>query len=49
MSVGCPNTHKDTPLVLVAIKWVSIGTNGTIGTTKKGSHSNGSTGEYASH
>ena len=27
----------------------SIGTNGTIGTNRKGCHSNGSVGEYASH
>ena len=27
----------------------SIGTNGAIGTNKKGRHSNGSIGEYASH
>ena len=27
----------------------SIGTNGAIGTNRKGHHSNGSIGEYASH
>ena len=31
-----------------AILW-SIGTNGSIGTNKKGCHSNGSVGESASH
>ena len=29
-------------------RW-SIGTNGRIGTNRKGCHSNGSVGEYASH
>ena len=29
-------------------RW-SIGTNGRIGTNRKGCHSNGSIGEYASH
>ena len=46
---GFSNTHKQTPLVLVVIRRVSIGTNGTIGTNRKASYSNGSIGEYASH
>ena len=46
---GLSNTHKETPLVLVVIRRVSIGTNGTIGTNRKASYSNGSIGEYASH
>ena len=46
---GLSSTHKYTPLVLVVIRRVSIGTNGTIGTSRKWCHSNVSTGEYASH
>ena len=38
-----------TPLVLVMIRRVSIGTNRTIGTNGKAPYSNGSVGEYASH
>ena len=36
-------------MVLVVIRRVSIGTNGTIGTNGKAPYSNGSIGEYASH
>ena len=40
---GLSNTHKQTPMVLVVIRRVSIGTNG------KAPYSNGSIGEYAPH
>ena len=33
--LGLSNTHKQVPLVLVVIRKVSIGTNGTIGTNRK--------------
>ena len=46
---GLSNTHKQTPLVSVVIRRVSIGTNGTIGTNRKAHPSNGCITEYASH
>ena len=42
-------THKYAPLVLVAIRRVSISTNGAIGANGKAPYSDGSIGEYASH
>ena len=44
LTVAC-----ETPSVLVVIRRVSIGTNGTIGTNGKALYSNGSIGAYASH